>query len=230
MSRSTGTRIYVYRWPRRDTGERVYIVPETNPTWTLKLPRSIASFCDSPANAGPFLKPLFHFAGSCCSLPCRDKPLALSESVIEQEGAAERLSTFPLFLKATAGARCRRASSSVAAVAAGMRVLNAAQRDQIMSSVRDSLSASKFMFERSMARVISGEVRNKTPRSQCLRAVLRRKRAFSTGSLSISSAAPCSTDRSQSVRCKAKLPLMLTALARRCSGHGRLLDGDHVCS
>lgn len=86
---STGSRVFVYRWPRIQTGTRGLIVPETNASWALSVRPGINAFSERPSAAGQAVQTLFDFA----------------RGIIEEEGCVGRLSQFPIYLKASAGMR-----------------------------------------------------------------------------------------------------------------------------
>lgn len=86
---STGSRVFVYRWPRVQTGERTLIVPETNASWSLNVRPGINGFSEHPSDAGQAIQLLFDF----------------SRKVIDDQGCVARLNDFPIYLKASAGMR-----------------------------------------------------------------------------------------------------------------------------
>lgn len=123
---SGGSRIYLYKWPSAQTGRRAFIQPQTNASWALSIGPGLGTFASRIGDLEGYLNILLHFA----------------EGTIQNEGVdARRLSTFPLFLKATAG----------------MRVLKDLDREAIMAEVRRVFASSPFYFVSNNARVISGE-------------------------------------------------------------------------
>lgn len=120
---SSGTRLNVYSWPAR--------VFQTLPP-TLSVPLQLTYLTDRTA-------PGINVPAGIVAL---ERLLNLSHAYFASIGVpTSQLSSFPVFLTATAG----------------MRILSDSERTSIMESVRDVLGASPFMFMRSWARVIPGE-------------------------------------------------------------------------
>lgn len=86
---STGSRVFLYQWPRQQTGERGFIVPETKDEWSMTARPGINDFAEHPSDAGPAIQVLFDFA----------------KNIIVEEGCGSRISHFPVYLKASAGMR-----------------------------------------------------------------------------------------------------------------------------
>ena len=115
---STGTRIYVYRWLAEQTGNEVYIVPETHKNWALSINPGINSYSSTPSLAGPSLKPLLKF-GQEIVLQDQYNLAKLhnySFPAIDSEFNRTIISKVRVFLKATAG----------------MRMLNQLSRDEVI--------------------------------------------------------------------------------------------------
>ena len=87
---STGTRIYVYKWPAWQTGNRDFIEPTFDPGWVHHVSPGVNSYIDRPSDAGASLAPLLDFAVKTLK----------NQSVLESQ-----FSRFHIYLKATAGMR-----------------------------------------------------------------------------------------------------------------------------
>eukprot|EP00943_MAST-04B_sp_MAST-4B-sp1_P001226 g1226.t1 len=127
---SSGTRIYVYKWPKRVFKQlpipltTVYKTPlfSTNLDNKEKKVRGISTYVDDPSAAGQALEPLISKAKN--AIP----------------GDVD-LQTVPIYLGATAG----------------MRVLAPEKANLIFDSIRTTLRKSGFEFKDSWASIISGE-------------------------------------------------------------------------
>lgn len=126
---SSGSRIHIFKWLHRHAATSIppFSPIFTKHAWTSSVRPGIDSFVDAPEKAIPHFRDLLDFAMS-----------SLSEFRYKWHRT-------PIYVKATAGMRL---------------IKNLPSRDRIMETIRDFLSNpanSPFYFERSMARVISGE-------------------------------------------------------------------------
>lgn len=129
---STGSRVYVYQWPKRTTSSFTYesplSLPYTQAAWSLKVKPGLSSL-SSPNQVDAYLAPLLQF---------------VRINVTQIVGGSSVLvpASTPIFLGATAGMRNKKPSSL---------------RESIMASVRTSFAASGFLFADRNARILSGE-------------------------------------------------------------------------
>ena len=136
---STGSRLYLYRWhPRVRTLHAVAEAESPAPrspfsrpvtqgqgAWSIKVMPGLSAFAAAPRAAGASLSPLIEFA----------------LRTMRALGAAHKVPSSPVFLKATGG----------------VRALDEPTRRAILDSVSEALLSSGFLFRPGFARVISGE-------------------------------------------------------------------------
>lgn len=126
---SKGSRIHIYKWLHRHSPTSIppFSPLFTKHAWSQKVTPGISTFADDPELVIPSIASLLEFARN-----------SLSEF-------RYKWNRTPVYLKATAGMRL---------------VKNLPSRDRIMETIRSYLSdrtKNPFYFERTMARVISGE-------------------------------------------------------------------------
>jgi len=126
---SSGSRLHIYKWKHRHSPSSIppFTPLFTKHAWTMHVEPGINSFVRDPDRTILHLRALLEFA---------------KNSLSQWRSKWDRI---PLYVKATAGMRL---------------IKNLPSRDRIMQTIRDYLSdatRNPFYFERSMARVISGE-------------------------------------------------------------------------
>lgn len=126
---SKGSRLHIYKWKHRHSDSSIppFSPVFTKHAWSMAVTPGISTFVDAPELVRPQLQQLVDFART-----------VLSEW-------RYKWNRTPLYLKATAGMRLIR---------------NLPSRDRIMETIRSFLAdpaSNPFYFERTMARVISGE-------------------------------------------------------------------------
>lgn len=121
---STGSRMHIFKWQRR--------VFTTLPP-SLTEPQNLDEHYHTNRTQVPLSNADFSGVQALKGLVAEVQQALSSES--------SRFSTFPIFLKATAG----------------MRKLDVATREAILTHTRDYLASTGFMFKPEWARVISGE-------------------------------------------------------------------------
>lgn len=125
---SSGTRVYVYRWPKRyvTTGRRPYSSPVTTEDWVKKIRPGISTLPDSSEETvAAYLDTLLKF----------------SDAILKEKGVDFKTVKVPLYLHATAG----------------MRLLDTETRGALIRATRNYLKNSHYKVENHFVKVLSGQ-------------------------------------------------------------------------